>query len=111
MTQIAAIFDLDETLLTDASGRLFAQYLRKTGQLSRFVRKCYLNNSVWALLLHSFGLMSTGNTIVQVACLATGIDATELWEIVHHWGEECVQYHIPTQAKEKLTWHCKHSDL
>ncbi|MBV7335430.1 haloacid dehalogenase-like hydrolase [Chloroflexi bacterium TSY] len=30
MTRIAAIFDLDETLLTDASGRLFARYLRKT---------------------------------------------------------------------------------
>ncbi|MEZ4584054.1 MAG: hypothetical protein R3A10_20865 [Caldilineaceae bacterium] len=45
-TRVAAIFDLDDTLLAGSSGKMMIRYLRSTGELTRYFRRRDLARTV-----------------------------------------------------------------
>lgn len=105
MTQIAAIFDLDETLLDASSGRLFYQYLRHSGQFFRFFRLRDSWTVVSAVLLYRLGLLDATETMQRGASVAAGLRLDDFWPVVQQWFDEVVVRHIAPAAQERLAWH------
>lgn len=105
MTQIAAIFDLDETLLDASSGRLFFQYLRHSGQFSRFFHWRDSWTVLSAVLLYRLGLLNATETMQRGARVAAGLPLDNFWPVVQQWFDEVVIHHIAPAAQERLAWH------
>jgi hypothetical protein len=61
--QVAAIFDMDYTLLSDSSARMFFRYLHRTGRLYN-----YFGAAIWR---SSWGLVFLTNSAcsIQPGCL------------------------------------------
>ncbi len=111
MVQIAAIFDLDETLLDASSGRLFLRYLRHSGQFSRFFHFRDSWTVISAVFLYRLGLLDATETMQRGARVATGLRLDNFWPLVQQWFDEVVIHHIAPAAQERLAWHRTQSHI
>jgi len=95
MGQVAALFDLDYTLLDTSSGQLYARFMARNGQMSRW----QLARVVWWGLMTRLGLLRMENMIPKLLADAEGNDEAEmrrLCEIQPHIAERgltCVDEH------------------
>ena len=105
MQHIAAIFDLDETLLDESSGRLLFHYLRRNGQLSRYFRLRDSWTIATAILAYRMGMRDVTQVMQRSARIARGIALDEFWQLVQCWFDEMVVDHITPLGQEQLTWH------
>ena len=105
MPSIAAIFDLDNTLLNDASGRLFFQYLRRSGEFSHFFRLRNVWTVASAALLLRLGIFDLTQAMRRSAAVAAGTGLDEMDTVVRRWFEEMVVHHISVAGRERLDWH------
>lgn len=105
MSKVAAIFDLDKTLLIESSGKLIAQYLMHTGQVTHFFRRRDLASLGGALVLYKLGVLNVDQIMVRTAQIATDIRLDEMWSLVDRWFQEVVVDKITEQAKQRLKWH------
>ena len=101
----AAIFDLDKTLLSATSARLFVSYLRHRGILWRYLRKQAIFSAAAALIGLRLGITDTTSAIQSAARLSAGSNVDELWEVVGQWFEEMVRPMIRGAALSTLAWH------
>ena len=105
MPQIAAIFDLDDTLLNAASARLLFQYLRQNDLFSRYFRRRDSLAVAGAVLAYRLGLLDETQLMQRSARVAKGIALAEFWPLVQRWFDEMVIHHIAPLAQERLAWH------
>lgn len=105
MSKIAAIFDLDRTLITRSSAILFVKYLRQTNQMWRFFRPRDLAMLTLDMIRYKLGLLDGNIAIRRSALLSAGIDVDEMWELIHQWTEDMLVHFISEQARERLEWH------
>jgi putative phosphoserine phosphatase/1-acylglycerol-3-phosphate O-acyltransferase len=105
MTRIAAIFDLDDTILRGSSGRLFVQYLRRKRLFSRYFRLRNMMPVVASYLLYRLGRRDATQTMRRSAMAARGILVDDLWMVVNPWIEEVLVPAIAPAAQERLAWH------
>lgn len=101
----AAIFDLDDTLLNDSSGRLFARYLRRRRRFVRFFR---LRNVIPVLSGYFFyrrNRADATHAMRQSALAARGIREEQVWKVVHDWVDEMLIDAIQPGARKRLAWH------
>jgi HAD superfamily hydrolase (TIGR01490 family) len=103
--KIAAFFDLDGTLLDQASARLFISYLRHRGLTWRYLHRRYLVPAIASLIGFKLGIVDMTRAIEHAARLATGADSGELWELVDQWFSEMVLPTIRAGGREQLAWH------
>jgi putative phosphoserine phosphatase/1-acylglycerol-3-phosphate O-acyltransferase len=99
--KIAAFFDMDNTLLSAASGRLYLKWLRQTGQLP-------LHR--WAYITGQVGLYITGLTdfprlMSRLMVYAAGADETEAWRMSEAWFEAMLRHYIAPGGRDRIEWH------
>ncbi len=101
-----AFFDMDKTLLRAHSARLFTQYRRRRGELSRLAE---LRVGYW-LLQYSLGILDAE----KVARLAleeyAGTEEEALRSLCEKWIEEEVLSLVAPQAKARVEEHRKAGD-
>lgn len=100
-TSIAAFFDLDHTILTASSGRLFVRYLRRTRAISR--RK---EAAIWAWSgLYLFGLMDYPHLIARLTMDIAGQSEAAMWEMCRRWFNEMLVKYISEDARRAIARH------
>lgn len=105
---VAAIFDLDNTLLTESSGRMFYHYLRHTDNFRRYFNALSIARVVSSLLLYRLRVISAEQAMDQAVAISKGIDVAEMWGLVERWFEEMVVKTISSEAIARLEWHRSH---
>lgn len=98
---IAAFFDLDNTILSTSSGRLWIRYLRQTRRLSRRQEA-----AIWGWIgLYALGLLDFPHLMVRVMAGATGQDEAETWSLCRRWFDELVLGYIAEGARTAIERH------
>jgi putative phosphoserine phosphatase / 1-acylglycerol-3-phosphate O-acyltransferase len=105
MAQIAAIFDLDDTILRGSSGRLFLRYLRRHRLYFRFFRLRNAAPLVASYLQYRLGGPDVVRAMKSSAVVARGLSVEALWQVVDRWFEEMVIHAIAPAARERVQWH------
>ena len=105
MTKVAAIFDLDDTILNASSGALFYRYLRQTGAMSRFFRPSAMARAVLAMARWRLGLSDVNQAMAAAASIAGGIEVEPFWQLIQQWFDEMVVHTIRDEARAALAAH------
>ena len=90
MDRIAALFDLDRTLLDTSSGQLWARYMHRMGRMSK--REMVLVG--WWTVLSRLGLLDMQELIKRLLQAAAGDDEAETLRMSDRWFEEQVLPHV-----------------
>lgn len=101
MSRIAALFDLDRTLLDTSSGQLYARYLYRHGQMSR--RE--LARVAWWGLLSNLGLLKMETLIPRLLADAAGDDEQEMRQLCDRWFAEDVVPHLTERGQQRVAEH------
>lgn len=104
MTTIGALFDMDNTLLSAASGRLYLKWLRQTGQLPLH-RWAYISGQV---ALYITGLSDFPKLMSRLMVYAAGSDEAEAWRMSEAWFEAVLRHYIAPAGRERIDWHRQH---
>ena len=104
-TRVAAIFDLDDTLLAGSSGKMMIRYLRRTGELTRYFRRRDLVRTVALIAGWQMGVLDPYRAMEATARLSAGMDVAAMWALVHRWFDDMVVHAIRPQATARLAWH------
>lgn len=105
LSQTGVIFDLDGTLLDDASGRLFTTYLRREGKLAQFIRRRDMPRLASMIAAYQVGLVSATRAAKFTASLVAGLHVDFFWQTVRSWFDEMLVHHITEGGKETVAWH------
>lgn len=109
--KIAAIFDLDDTLLVESSGRLFLRYLRSSGQLLKYFPRRRLMGVFSAPLLYKVGLINVDRFMERTVMIAEGLRLDDVWTMVQGWFEAVGVHHISEAGNEQLNWHIQNGHI
>ena len=111
MTKVAAIFDLDDTILNASSGMLFYRYLRQTGAMSRFFRPSGMARAALAMARWRLGFSDVDQAMGAAASIASGIEVEPFWDVIQAWFDEMVVHTIRDEAREALAHHVEAGDI
>ena len=103
--QVAAIFDMDDTLLNGSSGRMLFTWLRDKGMLNRYFRRRDIPQAILAALLYKLHLLDPTWLILRMGRSAAGADAAEMWAISRRWFDEMLVPAIHQDGVAKVAWH------
>ena len=98
---VAAFFDMDNTLLSAASGRLYLKWLRQTGQMPLH-RWAYVSGQVG---LYIIGVLDFPRLISRLMVYAGGADEAEAWAMSEAWFESMLRQHITDAGRVRIEWH------
>ncbi|MGD9145332.1 MAG: HAD family hydrolase [Anaerolineae bacterium] len=101
MGRVAALFDLDKTLLDASSGQLYARYLYRQGQMGR--RE--LATAAWWVLLSNLGLLDMHGMIPRLLASAAGDDEREMRVQCDRWFAADVVPHITERGQQCVAEH------
>jgi HAD superfamily hydrolase (TIGR01490 family) len=101
MSRVAALFDLDRTLLDASSGQLFARYLHRNGQMGQ--RE--LARVAWWGLLTTLGLLDMSDMIPRLLAGAAGDDEREMRDLCDRWFAEDVAPHVTARGRQRVADH------
>jgi HAD superfamily hydrolase (TIGR01490 family) len=101
MGRVAAMFDMDKTLLDTNSSQLYARYLYRTGEVSRI----RLARVAWWAGLSRLGFLDLQNLVPKLLTEAAGDSELELRSLCDRWFEEDVVPHIVERGREKVEEH------
>lgn len=105
VAKTGAIFDLDGTLLNDASGRLFTRYLRQEGKLREVIRRRDMPILASMIGAYQLGLVSATRAAQYTASVVAGLQADYLWQIVRAWFDDMLVHHITEGGEDAVAWH------
>lgn len=111
MRQIAAIFDLDDTLVADSTGKLIVKYLHDTGSLGSFIPRRTVARVIAGTLLYHFGLLDATRWVESTVAPMKGIPVAEMWTLIQRWFDDMVVHHLSDPAVERLEWHKERGHL
>jgi HAD superfamily hydrolase (TIGR01490 family) len=100
-TRVAALFDLDRTLLDTSSGQLYARYLYRHAQLSRR----QLLRAAWWNELTRLGLLDMMRLMPRLFADAAGQDEAALRELCDRWFAEDVIPHLTLRGCDRVREH------
>lgn len=103
--QIAAIFDLDDTLVAGATGKMVVKYLRQTGELSTFVRRREMLAILGQSLLFKYGFTTATAAMQATVRICRGRTVDEMWGLVNRWFDAMVKDALAQGALDALEWH------
>ncbi len=101
MGRVAALFDLDKTLLDTSSGHLYARYRYRQGEMGRGE----LLRAVWWSLMGSLGLLNMEAIIPRLLAEAVGQDEAEMRRSCDLWFVQDVIPHITERGKRRVGEH------
>lgn len=100
-TGVAAFFDMDNTVLSRSSGRLYLRYLRSNG---------YLPWSRWVVItgqiaLYVAGLTDFPHMMARLMTQVAGAEEAETWRISEAWFHDMLRDYIAEGARKQVEWH------
>jgi HAD superfamily hydrolase (TIGR01490 family) len=101
MDRVAALFDMDKTLLDTSSGQLYAYYMYRIGRMGR--RE--LARVAWWGLLSRLGVLDMQNLIPRLLADAAGDDEGEMRRLCDHWFEQDVLPHLTEPGCRQVEEH------
>jgi HAD superfamily hydrolase (TIGR01490 family) len=101
MRSVAALFDMDKTLLDASSGPLYARYLYRTGEIGQR----QLLRVVWWSVLSRLGLLDLQNLIPRLLIAATGDDEHHVRRISEEWFAQDVLPHLTQRGRQRVMEH------
>jgi HAD superfamily hydrolase (TIGR01490 family) len=101
MSRVAALFDLDKTLLDVSSAQLYARYLYRQGLMGR--RE--LAQVAWWGLLSRLGVLDLHALIPRLLAGAAGDDEKELRRMCDRWFDEDVLPHLTARGRQRVAEH------
>jgi HAD superfamily hydrolase (TIGR01490 family) len=101
MGQVAALFDLDRTLLDTSSGQLYARYLYRNGQMGRLA----LARVAWWGFLTQLGVLKMENLIPRLLADAAGDEEQAMRQLCDRWFAEDVIPHLTKRGQECVAHH------
>lgn len=101
MGRVAALFDLDKTLLDTSSAQLYARFQHRTGQVGTW----RLARVAWWGLLSGLGLLHMENLIPRLLAGAAGDDADEMCRQCDRWFAEDVLSHVTERGQQRVAEH------
>lgn len=101
MGQVAALFDLDKTLLDTSSGRLYARYMYRQGQMGRWE----LARVVWWGILSRLGTLDMQKLIPRLLAGAAGDSEEEMRQLCDRWFTEDVIPHVTERGRQRVAEH------
>jgi HAD superfamily hydrolase (TIGR01490 family) len=100
-SEVGAFFDMDNTLLSAASGRLYLKWLRQTGQMP-LPRWAYVSGQVG---LYMIGVTDFPQLISRLMVYAGGTDDAEAWRMSEVWFETMLRQYISDGGRQRVRWH------
>jgi HAD superfamily hydrolase (TIGR01490 family) len=99
--RVAALFDMDKTLLDESSGQLYARYLYRVGQMSlgELVRVA------WWGILSRLGILDMQNLIPRLLSSAAGDDERQMRLLCDRWFVEDVIPHVTERGCQRVIAH------
>lgn len=101
MSRVAALFDLDHTLLDTSSGQLYARFLYRQGRMGRGE----LVRVAWWGILSSLGLLDMQDLIPRLLLSAAGDDEREMRLLCNRWFAEDVVPHVTERGRRRVAEH------
>ncbi|MCW5828462.1 MAG: HAD family hydrolase [Deltaproteobacteria bacterium] len=103
---MAAFFDLDDTLLCDNSGRLWAKAMFESGRFSA----ADLALTAYTLVLHKLALLDPEKTAARALQMVRGHVEQEFIDECDQWFDDYVRPRISADAMEQVRWHRRRGD-
>jgi len=103
--RIAAIFDMDDTLLAGSSGRILFVWLRAKGMLNRHFRRRDIPQVILAALLYKLHLLDPTWLLLRMGRSAAGANAEEMWAISRRWFDSMIAPAIRRDGADRVAWH------
>lgn len=107
MGRIAALFDMDKTLLNTSSGLLYARYLYRHGQMRR---RELATVTYWAILSR-MGLLDMNQLVPRMLASAAGGDEREMSLLCDRWFVEDVISHVTDRGQQRVAHHLEQGHL
>jgi len=101
MGRVAALFDLDRTLLNASSGQLYARFRYRHGEM----RRREVVRAGWWSLLGSLGILDMEALIPRLLAEAAGQDEVEMRRSCDLWFAQDVIPHITERGKCRVEEH------
>lgn len=101
MGQVAALFDMDKTLLDTSSGQLYARYLYRIGQMGR--RE--LVRVIWWGILSWLGVLDMQDLIPRLLVDVAGDDEAHMRLLCDRWFAEDVIPHVTERGRQRVIEH------
>lgn len=96
-----AFFDMDNTLLSASSGRLYLRYLREIGYVS-WHKWIYISAQTLGYFL---GLTDFPRLMSRLMQHTVGTGADEAWRLSRDWFDTMLRHYIAPGAAERIDWH------
>jgi putative phosphoserine phosphatase/1-acylglycerol-3-phosphate O-acyltransferase len=101
MNKVAALFDMDRTLLDTSSALLYVRYLRRIGQIER--RR--VAKVIGWTLLERLGLLDMQRLVERLVTATSGDSEPELKCLCDRWFAEDVLAHVTDRGRQRLAEH------
>jgi HAD superfamily hydrolase (TIGR01490 family) len=101
MGHVAALFDMDKTLLDTSSGQLYARYLYRTGEIGWQ----QLARVAWWGVLSRLGVLDLQTLIPRLLVDATGDSEAAMRKLSDRWFEEDVLAHLTERGRQCVAEH------
>jgi HAD superfamily hydrolase (TIGR01490 family) len=101
MAGVAALFDMDKTLLDASSGVLYARYMYRNGQMN----KRELARVAWWGAISRLGWLDVQKLVPRMLVQVAGEDEAALRRMSNRWFEEDVVPHITERGQERVAEH------
>ncbi len=101
MSRYIAFYDLDRTILSTSSGKLFVQYLYKTGIISGMD----LLAGFYISFIHRLGIIHSDAIIRKWVARFSGWSEEEMQNMTDHWFASMVEPTIRDNAAESIREH------
>jgi HAD superfamily hydrolase (TIGR01490 family) len=101
MGQVAALFDMDKTLLDVSSGQHYARYSYRQGRMGRKE----LIQVAWLGVLSWLGILNMDRILPRLLAEAAGDDEREMRLFCDRWFEEDLVSHITERGRQRVLEH------
>lgn len=107
MSRVAALFDLDKTLLDTSSGQLYVRYMRRTGQIGN---RAVLQVAWWSLISR-LGMLDVQKLVPRLLAGVAGDDESEMLRTSDLWFVSDVVPHITQRGRQRVVEHQDHGHV
>lgn len=107
MPRVAALFDMDRTLVRKDTARLYTQYRRDRGEATW---RDALQVAFWAVQ-YTLGIIDAPNVARQALSGFRGTEERALVEACEGWFQEYVLEHVQPKGREAVARHQQQGDL
>jgi phosphoserine phosphatase len=100
-TPVVAFFDMDKTILSESSGLLWVDYMRRTGRIGlRHV--LYIS---WLALQYKLAVMNYASATARLMPVVAGQGEDEVWAMCREWFDEMIVPCVTGAAVRRIEEH------